>query len=131
MKLRPLSGKVFVEDIQRGERMIGRIILGNDDGKNHGVRSRWAKIHAVANDITHVKVGEYVLLKHGRWTRGIKIDDEREVFMIDFPEGVLLVSDEIPEDWEHTFSVDTIQAEHRHRDGELTESEKKGNITEI
>lgn len=135
MKLRPLSGKVFVRDIQKGERMIGSIVLLNDDGKNEGVRSRWAEVYSIANDVNHLNVGDYVLLKHGRWTRGIKVEDEDgddlTVYMVDFPEAVLLVADAIPEDWETTFAVDAIKAEHKQREGELTESERKLNISEI
>jgi hydrogenase maturation factor len=47
-----------------------------------------------------VKVGQYVLIAHGRWTRGIKIEDEegeKTIRKID-PNDVLMVSDEPVQD---------------------------------
>jgi hypothetical protein len=48
----------------------------------------------------HLKVGEYILVSHGRWTRGIKIEDangERTIRKVDIKD-ILMVSDEPVED---------------------------------
>jgi len=134
VKIKPLKGKVFIKEIQRGERMWGRIILRNDDGTAHGVRSRWAKVYAIGDDITDISVGEYVLLKHGRWTRAYTIEDENNenitVHAIDYPSGILVVCDEIPTGWEELFGDQTVKSEHLSRNDELTISERTPNIRE-
>ena len=53
--------------------------------------------------ITHtdVKVGQWVYVEHGRWTRGVNIEDDNgEIFKIPKvePESILLVSDDIIEE---------------------------------
>lgn len=135
MKIDALPDVVLVREIQRGERKVGSIILRNDDGESHGIRSRWAQVHAVGENVTDVGVGEFVLLQHGRWTRGFELEDEQGeplvLYAIDYPNGVLIAAEEIPEGWEETFADDElIQARHTTREGELTESEKKLNISE-
>ena len=99
INVKMLNGKVLVHEMKRGTRMIGGIILLNDDGKEHGIRPRWAKVYAVGEDVTDLKVGEWILIKHGRWTRGFKIDQDGEyLWAAEYPEGVLGVSDGEPED---------------------------------
>ena len=55
MTLKPLRGKVFVHNFKKGERMVGSIVLINDDGKGHGIRPRWAQVLETADNITGVK----------------------------------------------------------------------------
>lgn len=72
--LHPLPGKVLVHNMEYGEtRTAGGIIIGNDDGKDRGIRPRWGTVYAVGQDVTDVKVGDRVLIAHGRWTRGVKV----------------------------------------------------------
>ena len=111
MKLRPLRDRVFVTDIERGERHLGSgIIIPNDDGKNSGIRPRWARILAIGKDIKddELEVGKWVLLEHGRWTREIvHIDDDgtqTSIWQADYPDGFLAVSDEKPGDTSTSFS---------------------------
>jgi co-chaperonin GroES (HSP10) len=52
------------------------IIIQSDDGKGHGVKPRWAKVWAVGPEQKEVAVGEWVYVEHGRWTRGITVEDE-------------------------------------------------------
>jgi hypothetical protein len=78
----------------------GGILLLNDDTKLSGIRPRWCKIYAVGPEQEHLKVGEYILVSHGRWTRGIKIEDasgERTIRKVDIKD-ILMVSDEPVED---------------------------------
>ena len=92
-----LPGRILVDDIQRGERQVGRIILANDNGTSEGIRARWAKVHAVGVGVTDVVPGEWILVNHGRWTREVKVNpntpDEFKVWQVDYPGGVLAVSD--------------------------------------
>ncbi len=102
MKITALRGKVLVTDIERGERKIGGIIVCDDNGKLEGIRPRWAKIYSVGDDITDVKVGEWVCVLHGRWTRAMKVKDDQgndmQVWAVDWPDAVILVSSERPDD---------------------------------
>jgi co-chaperonin GroES (HSP10) len=95
--IRPLKGKVLVHNIESGARLTrGGIILPDDNGKESGIRDRWCQVYAVGPDINDVQVGDWVLVKHGRWSRGIDINDSNgktTIRQIDWPEAVLLVSD--------------------------------------
>lgn len=100
-KLRPLHDKVMVTDMNFGEgRTKSGIVLTSDDGKSSGLHPRWCRVLFVGDEQTEIKVGQWLLMQHGRWTRGIKYEQEDGVeitiHMIDL-EGVLLVSDEKPE----------------------------------
>jgi co-chaperonin GroES (HSP10) len=70
--IRPLDKKVLVCDMEFGmEKSAGGILLHSDDGKSTGIHPRWAKVYAVGPNQQEVKVGEWILLEHGRWSRGI------------------------------------------------------------
>lgn len=104
MKINALPGKVLVNDIKRGQRKVGRIILPDDEGKADGVRCRWCQVFAVGEDINSVSPGEWILVKHGNWTRGVKVTDEVtkeevEIWSVNWPEGVLAAADNPTETW--------------------------------
>lgn len=98
--IRALKGKVLVHKIESGARLTrGGIIIPDDDGKERGIRQRWAEVYAVGPDVTDVKVGDWVLIKHGRWSRGVDVKDvtgTTTIRQIDWPDAVLLVSDTNP-----------------------------------
>ena len=74
----------------------GGIVLLNDDTKSSGIRPRWAKVYAVGPEQTEVEVGQYILISHGRWTRGITVETplgKQTLRKVD-PNDILLVSDE-------------------------------------
>jgi hypothetical protein len=77
------------------ERMIGNIILVSDDGKSSGIRPRWAEVYAVGSEQTEIRVGQWVCVAHGRWTRGVKIEDENGSHTIRKVDNndILMVSD--------------------------------------
>jgi hypothetical protein len=112
--LRPLNDTVIVEDMLFDSRQLSSgIILLNDNGKSSGIRPRWGKIYATGPNQKHVCVGQWILVAHGRWTRGIEIEDdngERTLRRID-PKDILLVSDVQPPT-DDTMS-DAIQIESR------------------
>lgn len=67
-----------------------------DDSKSHGVRPRWARVYAIGPQQTEVQVGQWICVAHGRWTRGVKIEDddgEQIIRRVD-NNDILLVSDE-------------------------------------
>ena len=96
----PLKKRVLVSDMHFGEtKSAGGIILIDDDGSAEGIHPRWAKVYAIGKDQEDVKVGQWVMVSHGRWSRALKVKKEGvelEVRMID-ENDILLLSDEEPE----------------------------------
>ncbi len=97
----PLRDSVVVADMIFDERITtSGIVLLNDNGKSTGIRPRWGKVYAIGPEQTWVKPGQWVCVAHGRWTRGVDIEDEtgkHTVRKID-PDDILLVSDQEPQD---------------------------------
>ena len=104
-KLQPLNDSVVVADMTFDERITnGGIVLLNDNGKGTGIRPRWAQVYAVGPEQQDVAVGQWICVAHGRWTRGIDIEDEsgKQTLRRVDPRDILLVSNEQPQD--ETFS---------------------------
>jgi len=104
-KLQPLNDAVVVSDMTFDERITtGGIVLLNDNGKGTGIRPRWAQVYAVGPDQKDVVVGQWICVAHGRWTRGVDIEDEsgKQTLRRVDPKDILLVSNEQPQD--ETFS---------------------------
>jgi hypothetical protein len=90
-----LKDTILVKDMVFKERMVGSILIVKDDGKDSGIRPRWAEVYKVGPDQQDVREGEFVMVAHGRWTRGIDIEDENgptTIRKVD-PKDILLVSD--------------------------------------
>lgn len=87
-KLNPLHDKVFVSGMEFGEQQTaGGLVVLSDNAKSSGVRPRWGKVFAIGPEQKTVKVDEWVLVDHGRWTRTIEYETETgeiiELRMID------------------------------------------------
>jgi len=104
-QLQALKDHVIVSDMNFDVRLSqGGLILPGDNGTTRGIRPRWAEIYAVGPEQKDVQVGQWILVAHGRWTRGLDIEDEngkRTIRRVD-PKDIMLVSDEKMED--ETFS---------------------------
>jgi hypothetical protein len=100
LNLKPLPKNIFAV-LEMGERTVGGIVIRDDNGKDHGIRPRWAKVWRVAKDIDYIKPGDWILVEHGRWSLTISVKDqdhnEFKFQKID-PKGIMCVSDEQPED---------------------------------
>jgi co-chaperonin GroES (HSP10) len=99
-KIIPLHDKVLVSDMEFGmEKTTSGILLHSDDGKSAGIHPRWARVFAVGPEQEDVKVGEWVLLEHGRWTRGIRhlteTGDEIEIRLAD-NNAIMMSADDKP-----------------------------------
>jgi co-chaperonin GroES (HSP10) len=95
--IKPLNDTVIVSDMAFDERITtSGIVLLNDDMKNSGIRPRWAKVYAIGPDQKDIQIGQFILISHGRWTRGIKIQDNEGVKTIRKVDNndILLISDE-------------------------------------
>ena len=100
-QLKPLNDSVIVGDMTFDERIsTGGIVLLNDNGKSLGIRPRWGRVYAVGPDQTEFAVGEWVCIAHGRWTRGIEIEDEsgKQTLRRVDPKDILVKSDSEPQD---------------------------------
>jgi co-chaperonin GroES (HSP10) len=77
------------------------IVILSDDGKDAGIKTRWGRVYAVGHEQQDVKVGEWILVEHGRWTRAIKVVDEdgseRKIFRVD-TNCILISADEPPKE---------------------------------
>jgi co-chaperonin GroES (HSP10) len=101
-KLIPIRDNVLVTDMNFDQRVSkGGIVLPSDDGKSEGIRHRWAQVWAIGPEQKDVKVGEWILLEHGRWTRGVTVETEDGTDIIirraDI-KAILMVTDENPGD---------------------------------
>lgn len=102
VKVRALSKDVLVIDMDMGEmKTSSGIVIQSDDGKAHGVKPRWAKVYKIGSEVDlDLKVGQWVLIEHGRWTRKITIDDGDGVkeFQKVEVKSIMAVADEKPND---------------------------------
>jgi len=104
-QIKALHDTVLVADMEFDTRITSSgIILPNDNGTSLGIRPRWGRVYAIGPKQTDVTVGQWILVAHGRWTRGIDIEDgqvdhKRTIRKID-PKDILLISDgqERPQD---------------------------------
>lgn len=97
--IRPLNDHVIVRDMNFGERKLNSgIILLADDGRSSGVRPRWGCVYAVGPEQKDISVGQWILVSHGRWTRGstIEINDEKITIRRVDTDDILIVSDDTP-----------------------------------
>lgn len=101
-QFKPLKDYIVVTDMHFDQRITtSGIILLNDDMKGTGIRPRWARIYKFGPEYNgDLKIGQYICVAHGRWTRGIDIEDEegkKTLRRVD-PDDILLVSDEPMQD---------------------------------
>jgi co-chaperonin GroES (HSP10) len=102
-KLTFLHEDIVVSDMKFDQRITqGGIILMDDDKKSAGIRPRWAKIYGLGPDVkdTELQIGKYILISHGRWTRGITVETPlgKETLRKVDSNDILLISDEPMDD---------------------------------
>lgn len=100
-KIIPLNDNILVVDMNFEEmKTASGIIIQSDDGKAHGVKPRWCRVWAIGPTQQDVKVGEWILVEHGRWTRGVTVRENGKEIVIRRVEttSVLCSADEKPND---------------------------------
>jgi co-chaperonin GroES (HSP10) len=128
--LKAVKNHVLVKGMEFAERITnGGIIVPTDDGKSSGIKPRWGEVVAVGPLQKDIKVGEWVLVGHGRWTRGMTINvagEEMNLRRVD-PDDILLIADEYHdnETWSSAVSGDDNShriegSVHNHDGGGLT-----------
>ena len=102
-KLTFFKDHIIVSDMKFEQRITaGGIILMDDDKKSSGIRPRWAKIYGLGPDVKdpELQIGKYILISHGRWTRGITVEtpEGKQTLRKVDPNDILLISDEPMDD---------------------------------
>jgi|TARA_B100000282_G_scaffold288586_1_gene257412 co-chaperonin GroES (HSP10) len=100
--IRAVGNRVIVSDMHFGEQKTrGGIIIRDDDGTSRGIYPRWGKVFRKGpKNSEPYEEGQWVLVEHGRWTRGLSItigDVERTLRMVE-AESILGYSENQPED---------------------------------
>lgn len=102
-KITPLGDKVFVHNMNFGEQTTeGGIVLLGDDATDRGIHPRWGQVWAVgAEHSEEFKVGDWILIEHGRWTRGIPYEYEdgtETIIRMVENKSIIMWDDEEPKD---------------------------------
>jgi co-chaperonin GroES (HSP10) len=116
-EIRPLRNSVIVTEMDfSGRQLASGVILLGDDGKTDGIRPRWARVYAIGPEQQDVSVGQWVLVEHGRWSRGLRIvkDGEEIVIRRADPNAIIFVTDTQPDDI-NTIST-AVHAERKSRE---------------
>ena len=100
--LRPIKDRVIVSHMHFGEQKTASgLIINDDNGTTRGIYPRWGKVYAKGPDNKDpYDVGDWILVEHGRWTRGINLennDSKLEIRMVE-TESILAWSTEKPDD---------------------------------
>jgi len=95
-QVKALHDDILVHDMAFDVRITqGGIWVPNDNGKGHGIRPRWGRVYTVGPEQTEFREGQWILVEHGRWTRGLEIEDETgelTIRKVD-PDCIMMVSD--------------------------------------
>jgi co-chaperonin GroES (HSP10) len=76
-KVKPIADQVFITDMEFDSvKTQTGIIIPSQNGKVTGIKPRWGKVYAVGPEQNDVKIGEWIYVDHGRWTRGFTLEDE-------------------------------------------------------
>lgn len=88
----PLPDRILVCDMEYGTvKTQAGIIIPSDDGKERGIKPRWGTVWEVGKNVDYLKRGDRVLISHGRWSRGVSVNDGKvtKVVRMVEPESIL------------------------------------------
>lgn len=112
-----IRDNILVTDMEfKGRQLNSGVILLNDNGTTAGIRPRWARVYAVGPDQTDVRVGDWICVAHGRWTRGLDIEDEhgeKTIRRVD-PKDIMMISEGTERPNDNTVS-EAIQASNKNK----------------
>ena len=100
----PLPNDILVHNMDTGEGTYGKskiIISSSDKSATHGIRPRWAQIYKIGSRVDYTKVGDWVLIDHGRWSYGRTVthdDGSTSYVQKADPNGIMIVTEHEPED---------------------------------
>ena len=117
--IRPLNNRVLAELLGLNDRVTASgIIVKSENGKDRGIRPRWARVVLVGEGIDWCEPGQYVLVSHGRWSRQFECEhagEKLKLVHLDNKE-CLIVTDEEPQDDFVGVGIDTAPTVHRAED---------------
>lgn len=99
--IRPLKNRVLAELLGLEQRVTASgIIIQSENGKDRGIRPRWAHVRLVGEGIDWVQPGQYVLVSHGRWSRQFECEHNGEKLKLVHLDNneCLMITDQLPED---------------------------------
>lgn len=99
--IRPLQNRILAELLGLDTRVTASgIIIQSENGKDRGIRPRWARVRLVGEGIDWVKPGQYLLVAHGRWSRQFECEHNGEKLKLVHLDNAecLCVQDEEPVD---------------------------------
>lgn len=90
-KLNVLKNVIMISQIEGGLQTKGNLIIPDDEMLERGLKPRWCKVFKVGSDIKDVQTGDWILVEHGRWSRGIEaiIEGADHTFRIVDPNDIL------------------------------------------
>jgi len=93
----PLRDGVLVRDMKfETIKTASGIYIPNDDATTRGIHPRWCQVIAIGKEQEEVKVDDWILVSHGRWSRGFELNGET-VRTVD-PTDILIIQDEPPKE---------------------------------
>jgi chaperonin GroES len=101
LNIKPLSDRVLIEPVAAETKTASGIFIPSQNGKSEGVKPRWGRVWAIGPEQQDVNVGDWIYVEHGRWTRGITVEDENgDEIIIRRVENksIMMQSDERPND---------------------------------
>jgi len=99
--IKPLKDRVLAELMGLEQRVTASgIIIQGENGKDRGIRPRWARVRLVGEGIDWCEPGQYVLVAHGRWSRQFECEHHGEKIKLVHLDNkeCLIVTDEEPMD---------------------------------
>lgn len=101
MEVKALPNKILGEMMNPPGlfRKKGALFIKDKDGDTSGISPRWFRVVSVGNGIDWLVEGQYVYVDHGRWSQGLKVNDELKVHLLD-NKDCMMVSDDLPEECE-------------------------------
>lgn len=105
--VKAMPGKILAIMIDKPgveRKTAGGLIINETDGTESAIRPRWFKIYSVGKDIDWIKPEQYVLVDHGRWSRGMEIDKDLTLHLLD-NKDCLMESETDPREDDNTYIV--------------------------
>lgn len=104
--LHPIADHVIAVNMEKeGVKKIGNLFISSDQSTDHGIKPRWAQVAAVGPEQTEILPGQWILVEHGRWSRGVKLSNGNVCRKID-TDAIMMVSDEQPTERDGYYQVD-------------------------
>lgn len=94
------------------------IIVKSNHKSSEGIVPRWFRVFEIGPDVKSVKTGDWVLVKHGRWSDPFTVTDDRleadeKIWKVEL-ESILAVSDSKPNDV--NINADVVSAQRLRRE---------------